>query len=295
MKRKELYQSFQQQLQHIYPAAEAATITDWVFESIANLKRSDIIIDPSKEFTATEIHQLNDALKDLLLHKPVQQILGEAWFYKMKFKVNEHVLIPRPETEELVDLIIEDQKSKVKNQKLKSGYQTVILQILDIGSGSGSIPIALKKNLPAAEVTSIDISADALIIAKENAITNNVSVNFLQCDFLNEDNWQHLPSFDIIVSNPPYIPLNEKEKLDKNVVDFEPHLALFVPTNSPLLFYKKIADFGKKHLNEGGKIFAETHEDYASDCIKLFEDGYMNSEIIKDLQGKNRFVVSTKK
>ncbi len=295
MKRKELYQSFVRQLQAIYPLAEATTVTDWVFEGIAALKKSDIIISPDKSVGSSVTNELNNALKNLLLHKPVQQVLGETWFFKMKFKVNENVLIPRPETEELVDLVIQDVREKIKIQNPKSDDQPEILQILEIGSGSGCIPIALKKNLPAAEVTSIDISADALLIAKENAIINNVSVNFLHCDFLNEDSWRHLPSFDIIVSNPPYIPLDEKEKLDKNVVDFEPHLALFVPTNSPLLFYIKIADFGQNHLKEGGKIFAETHEDYASDCIELFTAGYINTEIKKDLQGKNRFIVSQKK
>jgi release factor glutamine methyltransferase len=218
----------------------------------------------------------------LLQHKPVQYVLGEAWFYNMKLKVNEQVLIPRPETEELVQLVLTH----------VAANQVAAPTILDIGTGSGCIAIALMKNIPAAIVTAIDVSGEALLVAKENAIDQDTTIQFFQTDFLNEAQWPVLPTFDIIISNPPYIPINEKEKLDINVTAFEPHHALFVPDNAPLLFYEKIATFGKTHLNPGGKIFMETHEDYAQETADLFSPFYSEVAIKKDIFGKERMVVA---
>ena len=206
--------------------------------------------------------------------------MGEAWFYRMKLKVNEHVLIPRPETEELVEQLITDRKSKLTDPA-----------ILDIGTGSGCIPVAIKKNLPAAKVTSIDISKDALALAIENAALYNTHISFLQMDFLDESTWPSLPIFDIIISNPPYIPINEKEKLAKHVSDFEPHLALFVPNDSSLIFYEKIAAFGRDHLMPGGKIYLETHEDHAMETAALFLRNYPTVMIKKDMYGKERMIL----
>jgi release factor glutamine methyltransferase len=221
-------------------------------------------------------------LNELLLHKPVQYVLGEAWFYHMKLKVNGHVLIPRPETEELVEQLIKDRKSKLTDPA-----------ILDIGTGSGCIPIAIKKNLPASIVTGIDISKDALILAKENATLHNAHISFKQVDFLDETAWSGLGLFDIIISNPPYIPVHEKEKLGKNVTDFEPHLALFVPGNSPLVFYEKIAAFGRDHLLPNGKIYLEIHEDFAKETAALFMKNYQTVMIKKDMYGKERMLLIT--
>ena len=279
---KDLYRNFLVQLQKIYNLSEATVITDWVFEKMASLKRTDILKDPEKETTVAADKLIQETLEELLLHKPVQYVLGEAWFYRMKLKVNEHVLIPRPETEELVELLIKDRKSKLTDPA-----------ILDIGTGSGCISIAIKKNLPASKVTGIDISENAIALAKENAVLHHAHISFTVTDFLDESAWPSMPFFDIIISNPPYIPINEKEKLGKNVIDFEPHLALFVTDNSPLIFYEKIAAFGKAHLLPQGKIYVETHEDYAKETAALFIKQYQTVMIKKDMYGKERMIIIT--
>jgi release factor glutamine methyltransferase len=279
---KELYRNFLVQLQKVYSLSEATTITNWVFEKMASLKRSDILKNPEKKITAAADELIQKTLQELLTHKPVQYVLGEAWFYRMKFKVNAHVLIPRPETEELVEQLITDRKSKLTDPA-----------ILDIGTGSGCISIAIKKNLPASKLTAVDISKDALLLAKENAALHNAHINFTLLDFLDESTWPTLPLFDIIISNPPYIPLNEKRKLAKNVTEFEPQLALFVPDKSPLIFYEKIAAFGKDHLLPNGKIYLETHEDYANQTAALFQNYYQTVMIKKDMYGKERMIIVT--
>ena len=279
---KDLYRNFLVQLQKIYSLSEATAITDWVFEKTASLKRTDILKNPEKRISPAANELIQNTLKALLLHKPVQYILGEAWFYHMKLKVNEQVLIPRPETEELVEQLITDRKSKLTDPA-----------ILDIGTGSGCIPIAIKKNLPASRLTAIDISKGALDLAAENAALHNAHIQFTKLDFLNEANWPGLGLFDIIISNPPYIPINEKEKLDKNVTAFEPHLALFVPNRSPLIFYEKIAAFGRDHLLPNGKIYLETHEDYAEETAALFRSNYQTVMIKKDMYGKERMIIIT--
>lgn len=279
---KELYRNFLLQLQKVYSLGEATNITDWVFEKKASLKRTDIIKNPNKLITPAADKLIQEALGELLTYKPVQYVLGEGWFYHMKLKVNEHVLIPRPETEELVEQLIKDRKSRLTDPA-----------ILDIGTGSGCIPIAIKKYLPAAIITGMDISGQAIDLAKENAAMHNAHIHFVQQDFLDEKNWPALPLFDIIISNPPYIPVNEKEKLDRNVTDFEPHLALFVPDGSPLIFYEKIAAFGKTNLLPNGKIYLETHEDLANDVAALFRKDYQTVMIKKDMCGKERMVLIT--
>ncbi len=279
---KELYRNFLIELQKVYSLSEATAITDWVFEKKISLKRTEIIKNPDKMITPAAKKLIQSTLQELLQHKPVQYVLGEAWFYHMKLKVNEHVLIPRPETEELVEQLIADRKSKLTDPV-----------ILDIGAGSGCIPIAIKKNLPASVVTSIDVSKNALALAKENAEMYNAHISFLEMDFLNENNWQKLPVCDVIVSNPPYIPISEKEKLNKNVIDYEPYQALFVPDLSPLIFYEKIAAFGKDHLHHSGKIYLETHEDYASAVAAIFQKEYPTVMIKKDIFGKERMVLVT--
>ncbi|HNU88111.1 MAG TPA: peptide chain release factor N(5)-glutamine methyltransferase [Ferruginibacter sp.] len=277
---KELYRNFLLQLQKVYSLSEATNITDWVFEKMVSLKRTDIIKNPNKLITPAADKLIQEALQELLTHKPVQYVLGEAWFYHMKLKVNEHVLIPRPETEELVEQLIADRKSRLTDPA-----------ILDIGTGSGCIPIAIKKHLPAAIISSIDISEKAIELAKENALLHNAHIHFTQLDFLEEKNWPQLPMFDIIISNPPYIPLGEKEKLARNVTAFEPHLALFVPNRSPLIFYEKIAAFGKTNLLPKGKIYLETHEELAKETASLFMKDYQTVMIKKDMYGKERMVL----
>lgn len=276
------YRFFLQQLQIIYSLNEATIITDWVFESIAGIKRFEVVKNPTQLVSDALQISLKEALIKLLQHTPVQYVTGEAWFYNMKLKVDKNVLIPRPETEELVSLVIESAK-KIK----KTSFN-----ILDIGTGSGCIAIAIKKNLKNANLTAIDISEAALNLAKENAIEQQVEIQFLAVDFLDSLQWKSLPIFDMIISNPPYIPVNEKEKLDKNVSNFEPHQALFVPDNAPLLFYKKIAAFAVDHLNYGGQIFMETHEEYANETLSLFTENFSSAIIKNDLYGKERMVVA---
>ena len=277
----ELYRSFLTELEHFYEGAEAAKISSMVFEKIAGITRAGIIKEPMQVINEKISERLHECLNQLKNHKPVQYVIGEAWFYKMKLKVSPAVLIPRPETEELVDAAISYLKDKPG------------AVVLDIGTGSGCIAIAIKKNLPTVYVTAIDISNEALMIAKENSIQQQVNINFIQLDFLGEKNWQALPLFDVIISNPPYIPENEKKTLDKNVTEFEPHLALFVENDRPLIFYEKIAAFGRSHLKENGKVFMETHEQLAEETTALFNNEHYSAEIRKDIHEKQRMVIAT--
>ena len=277
---KELYRNYLLQLQHIYPLSEATVITDRAFESIANIKRADLIKDPSKQLNNKTIQQLSNAFNELLAHKPIQYVLGDAWFYHLKFKVNGSVLIPRPETEELVEMVIDSRKSLITDPA-----------ILDIGTGSGCIAIAIKKNMPAARVSAIEVSETALKVAKENAAQHNTGIEFIQSNFLDESTWNALTQYHVIISNPPYIPIKEKETLAKNVRDHEPHLALFVEDKDPLLFYSKIAAFGRSHLNSNGKIYLEVHEDLAKEARALFQPHYSWAEIKKDMFGRERMLI----
>lgn len=230
-----------------------------------------------------DLAQANAMMNELKEGKPLQYILGEAWFYKYPFKVNESVLIPRPETEELVEWALKQIHTLTSEKKP--------LKILDIGTGSGCIPITLKKEIPELHITSIDISPKALEIAKENAASLHTKIEFIELDFLNEHSWKKLNVYDIIISNPPYIPVDEKETLSVNVRHHEPHQALFVPENHPQLFYHKIAQFGKSHLAPNGIIFLELHQDFALDTKKLFEErGYKNVILKKDMSGNDRML-----
>lgn len=277
-----LYDQYITALEKIYGHSESSSITQWVFEKITGIKKPNHIADKTADVSNETEMKLSDALSRLILHTPVQYVLGESWFYKMKLKVSPAVLIPRPETEELVEYIIND----LKKNKLPS-------TLLDIGTGSGCIAIALKKNLPPVNISAIDVSIEALQVAKENANDQELEINFIHYDFLNEVGWPALPQFDIIVSNPPYIPFAEKEILDKNVTEFEPALALFIPDEKPLLFYEKIEAFARSNLKEGGKIFLETHEALASEVAALFDNNNYALEIKKDMSGKQRFVIVT--
>lgn len=282
---KDIYRKYLSDLQTIYTINEATLITDWIFESIGGVLRFEMIKNPAFQFNTEIVQKLETALQKLLIHTPVQQIVGEAWFYRMKFFVNEHVLIPRPETEELVDLITKDSGNFSSDTSLK---------ILDIGTGSGCISVALKKNIFTSFVTAMDISKEALEVAKKNATLHQVDINFINLDFLNEDASNSLDVFDVIVSNPPYIPEAELEKLDINVTSFEPHTALFVPDKTPLIFYEKISSFGKVHLKQGGKIYVETHENYANDVAALFATTYLEVSVHKDIFGKERMVTASR-
>ena len=276
---KQLQQKYLTELESLYGAGEAAVMTTMVFESVANLQKQDIITKANLNLESTILINLEHALKRLQQHEPVQYIIGHAWFFNLKFWVDKGVLIPRPETEELVlDAINFLKQNKNSN-------------VLDIGTGSGCIPISIKKNIDDASVTSIDVSADALKLAKKNAAENAVEINFLHTDFLNDKNYSDLAKFDVIISNPPYIPENEKKIMANNVAKFEPHIALFVPQHEPLLFYKKILLFAGEHLAANGRIFLEVHEDYAVQTANIFLEQNYLVNIKTDMQGKERMLI----
>lgn len=279
MKGAELYRHFINSLKKIYSAGESEAITDMVFED-AGFSRKHLLSNPGVEFEKSVLSNLALKLNQLLQQHPVQYVLGYAWFYQLKFKVTPAVLIPRPETEELVKHVLAHFTEKSNPV------------VLDVGTGSGCIPVSLAKKLPAASITAVDISKDALEIAHENAAGNNVQINFKKMDFLNTESRAQLAAYDCIVSNPPYIPKSEAALLDKNVVQNEPGEALFVPDDDPLVFYKAIADFASKHLKPGGIVFTETHENYAQQAAEIF-NWQFSAKVIKDLFGKERFVTAT--
>lgn len=278
---KEIYRDFLIQLQGIYTLSEATVITDQVFESLAGIFRTTIIKDPQYQLDNTVVARLQAALADLLKHKPMQYVLGEAWFYGFRLKVNEQVLIPRPETEELVDQLISNCRTRITDPS-----------ILDIGTGSGCIALAIMKGLPAADVTAIDISEKALAVARENALHLNTVIRFLQMDFLNESAWQAMPLYDCIISNPPYIPENEKGTLARNILDYEPYGALFVPDEQPLIFYEKTFRFALTHMKPGGRVYLETNERFTGDVKKIFDRSFGTVEIKKDMYGKDRMIIA---
>src|SRR5204862_3298934 len=247
-------------LRTIYAESEASQMTDWVMEHLTGSKKAERMIYKNSAITNKEESDLNHYAQRLMQNEPVQYVLNESWFCGLKLYVDKNVLIPRPETEELVEWVIANCKFPIDE-----------LSILDIGSGSGCIPIALKRKLRKADVWSCDVSEAALMIAKKNATDLGVDVNFFQLDFLDKDQRQKLPSFDIIVSNPPYVPEKDKDQMQPNVLKYEPAMALFVPNNDPLVFYKAIADFGKHHLNKNGMIYAEIHESIGEAVTQFFQ------------------------
>lgn len=275
---RNLHQDFLRQCREIYSDGEAAAITAIIFECITGLYKSDIILYPERILPSEQKKRLQECLEEVLQQKPVQYITKEAWFHNMKLHVCEDVLIPRPETEQLVEMVIHFLKNKDHQH------------VLDIGTGSGCIPIAIKWNVPAAVVNAIDVSNAALGIAEKNAAEHKVEINFMQNNFLNFKEWKKLGVYDVIVSNPPYIPFHEKDSLEKNVQLYEPPLALFVEDETPLIFYEKIALFGKEHLADNGGIFMEVHEKYATAVSDYFRNNGYETNVSQDIFGKPRIV-----
>jgi len=287
----EAYRQLRNQLENIYEGREAIRIAELVIESISGFTRIERII--SKDKTLTDIQQniLEDYTTALLNHTPVQYVLHEVWFAGMKFFVDENVLIPRPETEELVEWIAETVNSEwsMVNGESLDGIKKISL--IDIGTGSGCIPIALKKKFAEADVYGIDVSERALNVARRNALYNNADVHFENMNILDKSAWQALPSFDIIVSNPPYITQSEANEMQNNVLMHEPHIALFVPDNDPLLFYKNIAEFALLYLRQNGLLFFEINEAFGKELMQMLTvKGFIKTEIKKDLQGKERMI-----
>jgi release factor glutamine methyltransferase len=278
LKIKNTYQNFIKKLQTIQSEGEAQAIARIVFEDVFKL------YDFSSEgdFSLENQKRLEEILNRLLKNEPVQYILGEADFYGYKFKVNEHVLIPRQDTEELVFY--------VKNT-IRSFVEKNAISLLDIGTGSGCIPITLKKLFPAMEVHALDVSEGALTVAKMNARNLAAEILFYGKSILEKEEWEGLPNFDIIVSNPPYIPHREAHLMPENVKQFEPHLALFIDDKNPFIFYEMIADFAKQKLNKDGYLFFETNEFNAKEVISMLRNKAFTSVVLEqDMEGKDRMI-----
>ena len=278
MKAKEYKSNFITQLQSIYDVMEAESFFYLILEDKHQMKRIDLALEPNYEFSEEVIKVWEELVVQLKKEIPIQYLLGNTEFFGLPFIVNENVLIPRPETEELVDWIISEDK---KSEKQKS------IKILDIGTGSGCIAISLAKNILNATVFAIDVSSKALEVAKLNAKQNDVSVTFLEKNILETDDL--LEQFDIIVSNPPYIRNLEKQEIKKNVLDNEPHLALFVDDFDALVFYKKITDLATKNLNPNGKLFFEINQYLGQEMTDLLnQSGFTELELRKDIYGNDR-------
>ncbi|WP_396161085.1 peptide chain release factor N(5)-glutamine methyltransferase [Flavobacterium sp.] len=281
--------NFFNSLKNIQDEQEIESFFFILTEYLHNLKRVDVALNPNFELSDAEVDKWNTILAQLQQEKPIQYITGEAWFYGLRFEVNENTLIPRPETEELVEWILNSSITQHPSP----------INILDIGTGTGCIPISLKANLPQANVSAIDISEKALEVAKRNAELNKVEINFIQTNILEVEDLSQLPSpiihhpssYNIIVSNPPYVRNLEKQEIKKNVLDYEPHLALFVEDTDALLFYRKIAQLALKNLSPNGLLFFEINQYLGKETVELLENlGFKNIELKKDIYGNDRMI-----
>ena len=274
-------QFISKELNDYYPESEIQSLIRLIIEHVCHLSYTEFVlkkIETLDSSTKKKVEKIVERLKHL---EPIQYILGETEFFGMRFEVTPAVLIPRQETEELVQWII-------KMNKLKDPY------ILDIGTGSGCIALVLKNKIKAASVSALDISKEALDIARHNALVHNLDVNFFRADILNfkKYNWHQ---YDLIVSNPPYVRELEKKQMSDNVIQYEPAKALFVPDDDPLIFYRGIGEFSKKYLRKNGMLFFEINEKFGSELTIWYrESGFKDIELVKDLHGKDRFLKCTK-
>jgi len=282
---KEAYHQLQQSIQPLYENREASNIADLIMEDITGWDRSRRVIHHDALLSEPQLERYTHCKEELLHGRPTQYVLGHAWFCGMRLQVDEHVLIPRPETEELV----------MEVKKMYADISTDrdhLFKMVDIGTGSGCIAIALKKYFPDWDVWAVDKYNGALAIAKKNAVLLDTEVRFVASDILKEAKTDLLPAFDLIISNPPYIPSEDKSAMDDRVLDHEPHDALFVTDNDPLQFYKAIIAFSEQHLLRGGMLFFETHELYAQEVAALLEaNGFEHIVVKKDFQEKERIVM----
>lgn len=280
MKIKQYRTEFIKELSSLYDAYEAESFFYLILENKHKLRQIDLALNHELTFSDADLAIWNAFLNQLKKEVPIQYLLGKTNFYGLDFEVNENVLIPRPETEELVEWIINENKKNHQTKKIK---------VLDIGTGSGCIAISLAKNLPNAEVYGIDVSKKAIETAKKNAINNNVDVTFMFLDILDTEELKC--NFDIIVSNPPYVRHLEKQEIKKNVLDYEPHLALFVDDNDALIFYRKIANLAQKNLLENGQLFFEINQYLGQEMTELLEKmDFKNIELRKDIYNNDRMI-----
>jgi len=277
---KALKQHFIEQIAALYDGEEASSVFYIAVEKISDWSRSQAIMNQSEEVKASALEQYTKVIKELNEGKPIQHILQEAYFFGLHFAVNSDVLIPRVETEELIHWILEE---------VSPGNN---LTVLDVGTGSGCIAVTLKKHLPEATVYALDISTAALAIAKKNALAHGADLQFVASSIFD---YQSQVKFDLIVSNPPYVKEDEMEAMQSIVIDHEPHQALFVSNENPLLFYKTIADFALSNLKEGGHLFFEINEYLGPETVDMLSDkGLKNIVLRKDMQGKNRMIYCRK-
>lgn len=265
-------------LSSIYSRQEIESLSRLIFKKITGFTRLQVHLNQHETISAANLAQIKEITDRLTQFEPIQYILGETEFYGLTLRVNRAVLIPRPETEELVDWIIQD--CRLRNPA-----------ILDIGTGSGCIPISMMKNIPGASAEGWDISTDALMVAKENAEINHVEINFILADILSPGLPSHPKKFDIIVSNPPYVTISEQTLMSSNVIDYEPHIALFVPDAEALVFYRAIADMAQISLKPGGNLYFEINEKYGHEITELLiSKGFINILLKKDINGKARMI-----
>ena len=314
------------QLSPLYGSREASLITDWVMQHLTGRKRIDRLVHSSESLSGTLLQQYEKYRAELLAHRPVQYVLHESWFVGMKFYVDERVLIPRPETEELVEWVAQSITSATSATSGPTPFGTPSASsstspgsppasspsaispprppaappppagILDVGTGSGCIAIALAKKFPTLAIHACDISEAALDVARHNALTLDAGKNirFHLLDFLDSNQWVNLPAIRWLVSNPPYIPLKEKLVMAAHVTEAEPSLALFVPDDDPLIFYRSLGNFARQHFPEGGQLFVEIHEEMSAQVMRLFRaTGAKEVLAKKDLQGKDRMIKAT--
>lgn len=272
----DVYSRFRSQLSKSYEPNEEEQITVLAFEYVMNYRRVDVSLNKNERLTENHIKSFDKILAALNTGKPIQYVLGNSWFYGINLMVNKHVLIPRQETEELVDWIVRDIKSLPKKPSA----------IIDVCTGSGCIALALKKEFPEIKIIALDNSEKALEVARYNAIKENLEIRFIHMDALNIS----LDIYpDIIVCNPPYVMKSEKADMHQRVIDYEPSAALFVPDDDPLLFYRKVSSWGFRFLKPEGRIYFEINERMGNEIIGLHSElGYSESEIKKDLPGKDR-------
>ena len=293
MKLYEAERWIKEALKEIYDDAEAGNIASLAMEHLTSYSRTDRVTKKDTTITEEQTALLQQYIRRLKDHEPIQYIMNRTWFYGMELYVDRDVLIPRPETEELVDWVIKDIQESgldVFNRQPAEADVTRSLKILDVGTGSGCIALALKRTMPLAEVWGCDISDRALNVARRNGSELDVRVDFQSVDFLNPAQQKHLPSVDILVSNPPYVPQKDKNDMRPNVLQFEPHTALFVDDDDPLVFYKALLRFCRNRLYQRGHIYMEIHENLGNAIKDLFEKEGYEVVVRKDMQGKDRLV-----
>lgn len=307
----DVFIAYKKGLNNLYGANEAETITLIAVSEVCGFSNAKIKAFPELGLSRHQSEEFYTILNQLKTGKPIQYILGKTEFFGLPFNVNPSVLIPRPETEELVEWVLSSvgsgQRAVGSRQSAVSSRQFAVHSVLDIGTGSGCIAISLKKHLPNANISAIDVSAEALKTAKENAKLNDVEIDFIEGDILIESSFSQISNLpagqaglksqiSIIISNPPYVTLHDKTKMHINVTDFEPYTALFVPEDDPLMFYKAIAGFAVNNLAPNGLLFFEINESYGEQIVGLLGDkGFKNIELRKDMNGKSRMIKTTLK